>query len=194
MGDLARLPVPEKSSLALEIMVVKAIHLAIYKDTQIETSYDIVVPLAWESGKTGQVSCLQKLIILEEQIDQEVYALYSLKEEDRFEITSELEIGSEIETDDNDREASEDNDGEIEASINQEELAVRWISYAVGIVLGRFQPGILRGLGNAVYSRKRFAIGKLPLPYYKDFDDLVGSKEHFAYIDEQKGRHVFKRS
>ena len=36
--------------------------------------------------------------------------------------------------------------------IDDEELALRWISYAVGIVMGRFQPGASGALGQGRFS------------------------------------------
>jgi hypothetical protein len=103
--------------------------------------------------------------------------------------------------------------------MDREELAVRWISYAVGVVLGRFtigDPSIddlrltidettaeeskivnrqskieNRPLGSAVYYREDFAVGSLPAPSESEFDELVGPPERFAYVDDAGGRHVF---
>ena len=75
--------------------------------------------------------------------------------------------------------------------MTREELAVRWISYAVGVVLGRFQPGIRGALGSAIYRRDDFAIGSLPAPDEAEFDELVGPPERFAYMDAEGGRHLF---
>ena len=77
--------------------------------------------------------------------------------------------------------------------MTREELAVRWISYAVGVVLGRFQPGVRGALGSAIYHRGDFAIGSLPAPDEAEFDELVGPPERFAYMDAEGGRHLFRR-
>ena len=78
-----------------------------------------------------------------------------------------------------------------EGAMTREELAVRWISYAVGVVLGRFQPGIRGALGSAIYCRDDFAIGSLPAPDEAEFDELVGPPERFAHVDGEGGRHLF---
>ncbi len=95
---------------------------------------------------------------------------------------------------------------EDEAPMSREELAVRWISYAVGIVLGRFAVGgspLTKDdppsrvanrqppIGSAVYRREDFAIGSLPAPDEAEFNELVGPPERFAYVDERGGRHLF---
>ena len=46
--------------------------------------------------------------------------------------------------------SSEVEDETPEIDLTRDKLAVRWVSYAVGIVLGRFQPGIDGALGSAI--------------------------------------------
>jgi hypothetical protein len=74
---------------------------------------------------------------------------------------------------------TEDED-ETPQGMSREELAVRWISYAAGVVLGRFQPGVAGVLGSAIYRRSDLAIGSLPAPGEKELDELVGSAECFG--------------
>ena len=80
-----------------------------------------------------------------------------------------------------------------EVCVSRQLLDFSWLSYALGIVLGRFQPGTPGALGSAIYRRTDFAIGSLPEPSEEEFNELVGDPSQFAYIDEQGGRHVFSR-
>ena len=80
---------------------------------------------------------------------------------------------------------------EEKATISKEEHAVRWISYTVSIILGRFLSGKPDDLGSGVFRREDFAKGSLPLPDENEFNELVGPKDQFAYIDKNGGRHVF---
>src|SRR5690606_31383995 len=114
---------------------------------------------------------------LENKIDAVVSELYGLDEEDYHTLTGDEEWVSQQIIEPSEANSSELVDietAEPEASVNSEELAVRWISYAVGIILGRFQPGIPGALGSAVYRRSDFAIGSLPEPTEEEFDELVG--------------------
>ncbi len=216
VGDLARLPVPIVSSDSLRSRTRQAIMLAKATDAQDETTYDFIAPPRWDTGLddpstgSGQVAAAQaRLAALEAQIDDEVFNLYGISAADRAAIEAEL---NGLTIDDlrftNDKDSAEaeivNPKSEIE---NRQELAVRWISYAVGIVLGRFRVGdegpktkdkaplssVLRpsSIGCAVYRRQDFAVGSLPAPAEAEFDQLVGPPERFAYIDESGGRHLF---
>ena len=46
--------------------------------------------------------------------------------------------------------------------MSSEELAVFWISYTVGVVLGRFQPGLPGELGSAIYRREDSPLARCP--------------------------------
>jgi hypothetical protein len=131
---------------------------------------------------------------MEAQIDDEVYRLYGISREDRAAIEADLTGGRLAEDGDEDESPSFDEERQeesAEAPITQEELAIRWISYAIGVVLGRFRPGVLGALGSAAYCRVEFAVGSLPEPDEPEFDQLVGPAERFAYVDADGGRHVF---
>ena len=64
----------------------------------------------------------------------------------------ELSDGPSGDDDDDEDARGEDEDDAPEIDITREELAIRWISYAAGIVLGRFQPGIEGALGSAIVA------------------------------------------
>jgi len=147
---------------------------------------DFISPPRWDTGLDDLRAAQARLAELEAQIDDEVYHLYGLSDEDRAAIEAELGASAPA--------GSANRQSEIE---NRRSLAVRWISYAVGIVLGRFtvgQSSIVNresAIGTAVYRREDFAVGSLPAPDEAEFDELVGPPERFATEDAEGGRHLF---
>ena len=195
-SDIEKLPLPTTSQgfKDLESRVSNVLRLVQYQETLNECTFDFIAVASWSQG-TGTAVLAQTLRgNLERQIDDEVYKLYGIDGEDRAAIEAELAGGTLVAEDDEPEDAEGGGDGEeiaAEASLSREELAVRWISYAVGVVLGRFQPGITGALGRVVYKREDFAVGSLPAPDAAEFDLLVGAPERFAYVDAEGGRHVF---
>ena len=209
VGDISRVPFkhPDDSEREqLEELTQSAVHIRQWETTTDETTFDFIAPPRWDTGLHDLAAAQSRLSALEAQIDDEVYRLYSISDEDRAAIESELGF-----TNNDLRFTGDDSNGatveivnpksEIE---NRQELGVRWISYAVGIVLGRFTIGDLRltndqpliqnrqsKIGNAIYRREDFAVGSLPAPDEAEFDQLVGPVERFAYVDDDGGRHVF---
>ncbi|MFZ5915466.1 MAG: hypothetical protein ACOYZ7_00855 [Chloroflexota bacterium] len=179
--------------------------------SQDETTFDFIAPPCWDTGLADMTAAQARLAALERQIDDEVYRLYGISDEDRAAIEAELAGGAFAEGDDGaELPPAEDEEAEeSEAPMTREELAVRWISYAVGVVLGRFtiadcglriadsdasNSTIVNRkseIGSAVYRRADFAIGSLPAPDQAEFDQLVGPPERFAHVDAEGGRHVF---
>ncbi len=217
VGDISRVPVKQPDKVLqerLEGMTQSAVHIRQHEAMQDETTYDFIAPPRWDTGLEDLAAAEARLAALEAQIDDEVYRLYGISDEDRAAIEAELSGGI-GEIDDLrltiDENADVENDADENEIVNRkseienrQELAVRWISYAVGIVLGRFTMGDLRltsgdseivnrqsKIGNGVYRREGFAVGSLPAPDEAEFDALVGSAERFAYVDEAGGRHVF---
>jgi hypothetical protein len=191
VGDLMNLPVPLGSSHLVDAIpqVIRAVRRQVKVD---ETTFDFVAPLRWNTGLDELAATQTSQATLEAQIDDEIYRLYDLSAEDRAAIEAEVASGSVAEQEEG--EASLTNGDEAEepqTSMTREELAVRWISYAMGIVSGRFRPSIAGALGLAVYRRADFAIGSLPEPDEAEFDQLVGPPERFAYVDAEGGRHLF---
>lgn len=146
VGDLARLPIPSESSKQLEHLVERAISLAMKVSAEDETAFDFIAP-PWTVTLDDTLTEIwlreDALKDVEQDIDEEVYRLYGISDEDRKAIESELaepvadgEEAKEVEPD----------------YIDDEELARRWISYAVGIVMGRFQPDISGALGQGRFS------------------------------------------
>jgi hypothetical protein len=175
-----------------------------------ETTIDFIAPPRWDTGLDDPATAEEQLANLERQIDNEVYGLYGIGDEDRTAIEAELAGGTlPNRGDEGAASAEETEELKAEAPMTGEELAVRWLSYAVGVVLGRFRPGRLqlgaapfslagrgaggegRPLGSAVYRCEDFAMGSLPAPDEAEFDQLVGPPERFAYVDGAGGRHLF---
>jgi len=137
VGDLARLPIPTNiDKRGLEQLVDRAISLARADSADDETTFDFIAP-PWSATLDDTLTDIwlreDALKDVEKAIDEEVYRLYGISEEDRRAIESELA-----------QPASEGEDAAEETKpdyIDEEELSRRWISYAMGIVMGRFQPG-----------------------------------------------------
>jgi len=185
IGHLSQLPVPKISRLSVASALVRqAVWLSVRLEMEDETTFDFIAPPRWDTGLDDLAAVQTRLAALAAQIDDEVYRLYGISDEDRAAIEAELAGGSS---------ADEETKGQTEPKppMTREELAVHWISYAVGIVLGRFEPGVHGALGSAVYHRNDFAVTSLPEPDEAGFDQLVGPPECFAYTDANGGRHLF---
>ncbi|MEM0498295.1 MAG: BREX-1 system adenine-specific DNA-methyltransferase PglX [Methanothrix sp.] len=141
VGDLARLPIPTRSSERLERLVERAIALAQADAAEDETTFDFIAP-PWTGSLKDTITEIllrhESLQDVEREIDEEVYRLYAISEEDRRAIEAELEGGD-----------------EEQCEIDEEELALRWIDYCVGIVMGRFSPGVPHALGRGRFSPER---------------------------------------
>jgi N-6 DNA Methylase len=151
VGDLARLPLPKQSSDFLRESADRAIGLARVDSEEDETTYDFIEPPAWPNGVELVTARHQDLAALEREIDEEVYRLYEISVEDRKAIEEELSAAP---TSDSEGEEAEAQSGEesieaVEASLTVEQLAQRWVSYAVGIALGRFARAGLEHLVDA---------------------------------------------
>jgi len=142
VGDLARLPIPTESSIQLEDLVDRAISLTMKDAAEDETTFDFIAP-PWSASLDDTLAEIwlreDALKDVEQAIDEEVYRLYNIGDEDRGAIEAELAEpiaeGGGAETEDE------------PDYIDDEELSLRWISYAIGIVMGRFKPGINGELG-----------------------------------------------
>lgn len=148
VGDLARLPIPTQSSKQLENLVERAISLAMKNSTEDETTFDFIAP-PWSCSLNDTSTELflrdDALADVEKAIDEEVYRLYSISDEDRKAIEAELSDPKALEGSNSNSDSNND-------YIDDEELARPWISYAVGIVMGRFSPDISGALGQGRFS------------------------------------------
>jgi hypothetical protein len=137
VGHISRLPLYDNkiNNKILSNLAERAISLAMKDSSEDETTFDFIAP-PWTASLDDTTTELflrgDSLADVERDIDEEVYRLYGIGEADRRAIEAELEKPVK---DDSDSSSDSSND-----YIDEEELARRWISYAVGIVLGRFQP------------------------------------------------------
>lgn len=158
VGDLARLPVPDHSSTELEELVEKAVELAKDDSRDDETTYDFIIPPDWQTGIADVTGRRLMLDEIEHLIDEEVYSLYGLSEEDKAAIEMELSDAASGEgASDEEGATSEDEDDEAQenpAALTSEALARKWISYAVGVVMGRFRPGIDGAIGRGRFNKE----------------------------------------
>ena len=163
VGDIARLPIPKASSSTLRELVEQAIALAKVDSEDDETTFDFITP-AWRESLAETPDALlerrARLAAIEREIDEEVYRLYGISDEDRKAIESELsavgeqasensEASDEDEADTDEAETEPLSADDLQVTIA---LARRWISYAVGVVLNRFQPGIDGALGRGRFD------------------------------------------
>lgn len=146
VGDLARLPVPTQSSNTLHQLVEEAVGLARAESAEDETTYDFVAPPCWRTGPEDVWRRRARLAEVEAEIDEEVYRLYAISAEDRAAIEAELAEPA--------AEGAEPEESEESDAPSCRELAEAWISYAVGVVLGRFVPGKEGAIGRGDFPEE----------------------------------------
>lgn len=151
VGDIERLPVPEERSPIIDSLVEECVELTRQGSRESEITYEFIAP----PESLGEVDDRTRLLSEKETlIDAEVSKLYGLTDEDLFAIERELS-GNEISSGEEDIEEKEqDEQEEVQAGgqFSPEEWGRRWISYAVGIALGRFEAGHEGGLGSGKFD------------------------------------------
>ena len=99
IGQLAQLPVSLAPDCGIDELVDQAIELAKADSEEEETTYDFIAPPDWHTGVQDVAERHAQLAQIEREIDEEVYRLYGISEEDRRAIEAELaetaEAGSE---------------------------------------------------------------------------------------------------
>jgi len=154
VGDIERLPIPDQSSEALDLLVRKSINLAMQDSAESEITYDFIQPPVSVAQVADRHTQLREI---EEDIDKEVTRLYGLTEEDRLALKAELEGTATASTEDTDEDApskSNDDDDAIESAWTESALARAWISYAFGTTLGRYAVGESDCLGRGSFDEK----------------------------------------
>ncbi|MGD9822398.1 MAG: hypothetical protein AB7U27_12655 [Aminobacteriaceae bacterium] len=149
VGDIARLPVPEGRSPVIDSLVEECVELVRQDSRESEITYEFVAPPDSVASVTGRKGILSEK---ESAIDAEVSRLYGLSEEDLAAIDRELSANAlgEDEESMEDRESGgeeEETETETSAGLSEDEWGRRWISYAAGIALGRFDVGVPDALG-----------------------------------------------
>ncbi len=109
VGDLAALPVPCERDETLHELAARAIHVQRSLDACDETSPDFKMPAPWDDD--GHTRQLTELASLEQQIDREVANRYRIEQA---------------------------HPKPAHGSTNRQDLGRRWVSFAIGTLLGRF--------------------------------------------------------
>ena len=157
VGDVSLAPVPRHLSETLSVLVHQAITFTKIASEEDETTWDFVAPPDWPDGTRKAAERHVQLAEIERQIDEEVYRLYGISDEDRQAIEAELATGSIPQLDDDSEEIEPGGFAEQEPSEStwsSEALAKAWISYAVGVIMGHFRPGIENGVGRGRFDSK----------------------------------------
>jgi hypothetical protein len=159
--DVKRIPFPKSIDQELVDLVTQIIRLKIWEASFIEQTYDFKISKSFSDSNHKISSVDRKINHIQSQIENNVYELYDIGIDDR----KQIEFHVNVSFIDNQDEITNDNKfekGETEDFISLFEVSPHWLSYAVGIVLGRFQPGVPDALGSAIYQKSDFAIGSLP--------------------------------
>jgi hypothetical protein len=171
-GDIERIPFPQVDPSCLIELTERIIILTQAGSMEDEITYEFVAPPTWPRGADDVAARARQLAEVEHQIDEEVYRLYSISVEDRQAIEAELaeptltmddvgENGENEPTAEDIKNISGDsttpNASTVASGLTRQELAARWVSYAIGIVLGRFQPGVEGALGSGRVSPEQAA-------------------------------------
>jgi len=159
--EIGDLPVPPVLSIAASVIkchVEQAVALARTESEGDETTYDFIAPAYWSTGIEDIAALHSNLTEIERLINEEIYKLYQISDKDRVIIESEYSQPSVTDLDDDggdQQTPSEELIEEVNADsvrLTCDHLARQWISYAIGIVMGRFQPGI----GGALVLQRGF--------------------------------------
>ena len=151
VSDLNRLPLPSTISTQLQTLTANVVALARVDSQEDEATYDFIAPPNWPDGVEQVTARHRDLAALEREIDEEVYRLYEVSPEDRRTIEDALETPPEVDDDGEVETDDESDDVEERKSLTPEDLGRSWVSYAVGIALGRFAPGEPNGLGRGTF-------------------------------------------
>ncbi len=149
VGDIARIPIPDlednEITKKLKELADRCIEIRKEDAREDETTWDFVKPLPWRNGFEIKVNRERELGRIEKQIDQLVYKLYGLTEQDIEQVERDVGDYGEFASDSIFRGIDLNN---AEKTFRKD-LAIRWISYAVGIALGRFE---IEGIKPAPYG------------------------------------------
>jgi len=176
IGDLARLPMPKRSSERLTELVGKAVVLSKLQETFDETSPDFVAPLPWDRGQGIHQRLLSTLTKIENEIDEQVYELYGVGDHERNLI---------------ERDTCPDATG---PSFDRREHAYRWVSYAIGIIFGRFTPGQESGPGSAIYRTQDFELAPIVELSRDEVPRLLQEYHCAARVTRDGAIHRFDRT
>ncbi|MDD5368157.1 MAG: hypothetical protein PHQ40_03650 [Anaerolineaceae bacterium] len=197
VGDISRLPFTKPIKEQKEILdkyVQSCIRIRQAQAFFSEDTFQFFSPPHFINGCALCESNEYRLARNERNINNEIYEIYGISLENRKSIEAELFGNLEKSRNgENDIDESYDDLSENRASITSNEIALNWFSYAIGTILNHFFPSQSGKLGSAIIYQSNFAIGSFSQPSKEEFDELVGTTDQFAYIDEKGGRHVFSQ-
>ncbi len=190
-SDIRRIPTKPKVDY-LSKYVQKCIFLGKIRESTLETSLEFVAP----NNPNNQKPNLRDISLLEEnlekQINQIVIDHYGFTNGPRDLLKEGINIDDEVEGDFQlDTKDPEELEGDITNNQTTEVILRNWLSYAIGIIMGRFSPGQINTLGCAVYQQSTFE--KEP-PYKmsaEDSQDLFGLSGAFINSDVLMNYHIF---
>jgi type I restriction-modification system DNA methylase subunit len=149
-GDIALLPVPDLilEDPALALLGNRAISAVSTLDQYDETSPSFVCPA--ESADTAELDEITR------QIDDRVLAILGVEEMEAF-LRDFLETPLEADADDtestdNTDDESEEGGDQLDSASSSGDLERRWLSYAIGTTLNRFEVGFDEGLGRGKFE------------------------------------------
>jgi len=193
VGDIARLPVPSSGNEIINYYVLKLIRYSLLLEMEQEEKINYNSPILQNNNPFRDYFILHRINSTQVDLQKEIFKFYGVSIQDQKRIDEELMENVVSETEDTIQIIDNDEIGEIEVNSIAQKISIKLISYSIGVVLQKFNPGSIGSIGSAIYRRSDFAIGSLPEPSEGEFNELVGEPSQFAYIDEQGGRHVFSR-
>jgi hypothetical protein len=145
VGDIERLPVPKQRSDKVDALVEDCVKLAKQGSYESELTYDFVEPLRRLDDRHDRKT---KLAVLEAEIDSEVSRLYGLTKVDLAVIDRELSATPDAAAEEGENgEGGADDGDDLQTDLSELSWSHAWVSYAIGMVLGRFEIGKANGLG-----------------------------------------------
>ncbi len=195
LGDIQSFPlkpVTGKETEELKELVneIEGTFRALYSQNEIMPLF--TAPPRWSNGLSDRSDTATSLAEIEKQVDSLVYEWYGIADKERADI--EAELAGEPPPEDEEGIAyflESEGEADVDLSMNRQELATCWISYAVGSILGRFRPGMLDALGGAVYRHDDLAAASVAAPDEPAADGIRRPAERFAYVGEEGANHVF---
>ena len=190
IGQVAALPWPKISDPTVSGYVGRNILISRIRYSLDESSLDFSAPPMWSSGINHLTAATKDLASFEADLDKALYQVYRIQETDEASLN--IDMPAEWTSEEDEPSTVGGNAATVrEELMSREALSAAWVSHAIGVLLGRFRPGVAGELGSAVYRPSDFAMGSLPEPDEEEFNELVGPPDRFAYIDAEGGRHVF---
>jgi len=138
-NDIERIPLSQElDKESLINLVEQAIALAKQDSAEDETTWDFVAPPPWPDGLEQVAQRHAQLAEIERQIDEEVYRLYGISDQDRAAIETELAESTPVTEDDDPpavhvsgTESLENEEAPTNIPTDRTGLAHAWISFAV---------------------------------------------------------------